>query len=124
MFKLLLLSLLLIPGVGSAAHLALNIRCVTVTPEAKVNLQFQVVRRNKLHRLTVGFEAAKGGTFKAGDDLDVVIDGETVATVKLKSQGEKLVGKTRKQGFDPDFDIDAKRGSVGTMGGLTCTFKR
>lgn len=123
--KMLITGLLLgLSSFASAAHLSKNLRCIAIDGATSVEMKFQVVKANKLHRLTVSFVTPKGGELKAGDKLDFVIDGQIISEVKLRSKDDFLKGTDRIQGFDPDFGIDVDKGSIGEIGGLTCTFKR
>ena len=124
MFRLILALAFLFPAISQAAHLSTNIRCVDDNEGSSVTMKFVVVKKNKLHRLSVVFEASKDGPFKAGDELDIFIDGELVGALKLRNKRTTLKGVFRKQGFDPDFDIDVAKKSLGEIADLSCSFKR
>lgn len=125
MLKYLLALFMLVPSLGYSAHLATNLRCVDKNEAGEVKMGFVVVKANKLHRFTVNLKVLKGGAFNSGDSVDVVVDGDTVATLKLKgAKGKFLKASFRKQGFDPEFPIDVKRGTSAEVAGLSCKFKR
>ena len=127
LFKILFSSLfLLATEFASAAHLARNIRCVAADEVSKVTMRFQIVKANRLHRLTVDFRTDKATSgLVAGDKVGIVIDDVVVGQVKLRSVSRTVLkGRFRTQGFDPDFGIDVERRSSGEIANLACVFKR